>query len=372
MICVQRNGTKGTTKNNYGKNLSTGVIMRYFVIGGLQDNEIKNEKELFENACVTIGQTLCDLGHSLIVCSPFIDSADYWVLQGFINSKPKKDQIIEFHFIDNRNVRTEIEKLEARNKHIRIIKIPYPAPRMESRKSFSYSWLLCQLQALESSQIIIAIGGKVDGSANLLLLLAESKRKPVLPLAFLGGAAGNSFLRRRYELEDRFGSNYTLFSDSESIINSIKIGEQQFSFNFTKSRNDEAVPKFFISYPRARPGEADYIENLLRRRNLQVFRDESDFGAGHAIPKQIEEAIYEATVFIAVWCVEYASSPWCFDEFELALDRFDDGKIQLWIICTDGTRIVPKRARNLLYYNVSSREEIDGCILNLLEQEIDF
>ncbi|RBN36059.1 hypothetical protein DMN50_37435, partial [Priestia megaterium] len=71
---------------------------------------------------------------------------------------------------------------------------------------------------------------------------------------------------------------------------------------------------------------------LLRRRNLQVFRDESKFGAGHAIPTLIEEAIYGANIFIAVWCTEYACSPWCFDEFELALDRADAEKIELWII----------------------------------------
>ncbi|RBN36039.1 hypothetical protein DMN50_37535, partial [Priestia megaterium] len=68
-----------------------------------------------------------------------------------------------------------------------------------------YAWLLCQLQALESCQTIIAIGGKLDGSANMLLLLAESKRKKILPLSFLGGAAEQSFYRKRYELQDIFG-----------------------------------------------------------------------------------------------------------------------------------------------------------------------
>ncbi len=153
-------------------------------------------------------------------------------------------------------------------------------------------------------------------------------------------------------------------------MDSIKLGEyQKISCKSVEEQNLNP-PNFFISYPRARPGEADHIEALLRCRNLEVFRDESNFGAGHAIPKQIEEAIYAANVFIAVWCAEYACSPWCFDEFELALNRLDSGKIKLWIICTDGTRIVPTRARNLHYYTVSSRQEIEGRILNLLESEI--
>ena len=164
---------------------------------------------------MTIGKTLCDLGHSLILCSPFNDSADYWVLKGFIKNNPKENQVIEFHFVDMGSVRSEIEKLEANFKHIRINKIPYPAPNVFNSKSNSYSWLLCQLQALESCHTIIAIGGKLDGSANMLLLLAESKRKQILPLSFLGGAAGQSFLRRRYELEDKLGSNYILSTRRE-------------------------------------------------------------------------------------------------------------------------------------------------------------
>ncbi|PED91589.1 hypothetical protein CON43_01165 [Bacillus cereus] len=347
--------------------------MRYFVIGGLVGRDLKceTEKKKFENACVRIGQTICDLGHSLVVCSPFKDSADYWVLEGFKKNIPKENQVVEFHFVDSESVREEVEKLEEKLYPLRIIKIPStPSPKnLENFKSNSYSWLLCQLQALESCQKIIAIGGKLDGSANMLLLFAESKRKQIIPLSFLGGAARESFLRRRYELEDRFGESYILFQDDKKIAESIKLGEVSVSYSPIKRQSPNPL-KFFISYPRARPGEADYIETLLRRRNFQVFRDESDFGAGYAIPKQIEEAIYAANVFIAVWCAEYACSPWCFDELELALDRLESGKVKVWIICVDDTRIVPMRARDLNYYTVKKREEIEGQILKLLEQEL--
>lgn len=344
--------------------------MRYFVIGGLVDSDIKCEtdKKRFENACMTIGQELCDMGHSLVVCSPFKDSADYWVLEGFKKNNPKEGQVVEFHFVDSSPVRAEMERLEEKFNTLHIIKIPSPPPNIDNSDSSSYSWLLCHLQALESCQIIIAIGGKLDGSANMLLLFAESKRKQIIPLSFLGGAARESFLRRRYELEDRFANNYLLFHDEKKIADSIKLGEGLVSYSDTKEQNLNP-PNFFVSYPRARPGEADHIETLLRRRNFQVFRDESKFGAGYAIPKQIEEAIYEANVFIAVWCKDYACSPWCFDELELALDRLEAGKIRIWIICVDDTRIVPKRARNLHYFTVKTRNEIEGQILKLLEDE---
>lgn len=43
--------------------------------------------------------------------------------------------------------------------------------------------------------------------------------------------------------------------------------------------------------------------------------------------------------------------------------------MELWIFCPDGTRIVPKRARELIFYLVNSREEIEGQILRLLERK---
>ena len=111
---------------------------------------------------------------------------------------------------------------------------------------------------------------------------------------------------------------------------------------------------------------ADPIELILRRRGITLFRDESDFKAGSNIPIKIQEEIFKADTFIAVWCKDYACSPWCMDEIEMALDRIDS--INLWIICVDKTRIVPKRARDLLNYPVHNREELEGILLKLLSK----
>lgn len=343
--------------------------MRYFVIGGLTGDETECEKKRFEAACKSIGEALRDLGHSLIICSPYPDSADYWVFNGFTQGKPKDNSSIEIHFVDKSTVRTELTNLASYSKSFTIIKIPYPPPSDDNKESLGYAWLLCQLQALESCQAIITIGGKPNGVANMLLLLAEAKRKPIIPFSFMGGAAGQSFQRKRYELEDRLGPKYVVLQDENSIRRALELSETRFKPKSVRSSTSNPL-NFFISYPRARPSEADYIETLLRRRNIQVFRDESDFGAGYDIPTQIKEAVYAADVFIAVYCTEYACSPWCYDELELALDRHDSGKLKLWIIRIDDTRVVPSRARTLLNYYVRTREEIEGRILNLLEHEL--
>jgi hypothetical protein len=305
----------------------------------------------------------------LIICSPHPDSADYWVFSGFTQGSPKDNSAIEIHFVDKLTVRTEITNLALCSKSFTIVKIPYPPPSNDKKEYLIYAWLLCQLQALESCQAIITIGGKPNGAANMLLLLAEAKRKPIIPFSFMGGAAGQSFQRKRYKLEDRLGPKYVFLQDEKSIRRALELSETRFESKALRNSASNP-PNFFISYPRARLSEADYIETLLHRRNIQVFRDKSDFGAGFDIPTKIKEAIYAADVFIAVYCVEYACSPWCYDELELALDRHDSGKLKLWIIRIDDTRVVPSRARTLLNYYVRTREEIEGRILNLLKHEL--
>lgn len=344
--------------------------MRYFILGGITDGDYMNM--CLENACKNIGQALNNCGHSLIICSPFKDSADYWTLNGFIQNNENQHNPIEIHYVDMEPVRAEVANLELSNEEYKFNKIPHPAPINPNKESISYAWLLCQLNALESCHAVIAIGGKTDGAANMLLLLAEAKRKPVLPLTFLGGAAGLAFHRKRYELEDRLGDKYLLLQDEKCIKELIEGDEMIYALQKCEgNKMKRSDPKFFISYPRARPSEADYIETLLRRRNMQVYRDESDFGAGSDIPSKITEAIYAADIFIAVWCAEYACSPWCFDELELALDRYESCETKLWIFCVDNTRIIPKRARNLNWFNVRSREEIEGRVLDLLQLELE-
>lgn len=338
--------------------------MRFLVIGGITDSNTKeNETDKLQHYCVSIGLALREYNHSLIICSPFNDSADFWVFSGYTQGDPTKNSSIEIHYVDNSQVKAEVLYMQDKAKNYPIYKIPSPPSQGDKNKSLTYDWLLCQLQALESCQAIIAIGGKPNGSANMLLLLAEAKKKMILPIPFLDGAANQSYYRKQYELKDKLGRAFSLLQD-----------EHRFTevFNFCVKELDEPIYterdlNCFISYPRARPSEADYIETILRRRNIHIFRDESDFGTGHAIPSEITEAIHAANVFITVWCSEYACSPWCYDELELALDRQASGKMQLWILCVDSTRIIHPRARNLVSYRVNTREEVEGIILKLLD-----
>jgi len=339
--------------------------MKCLIIGGLSVEIEKKEK--FYSACVKLGESIAELGASLVICSPFIDSADYWVCKGYIESKIHPNPQVHIYYIDLPQVYDEINKLQSEFGFSSINKIPSSPPKDISQETLSYSWLLCQLKALEMCQIVVAMGGKIEGAANMLLLLAESKNKPILPLPYFGGASKNALERKRYELSDKLGDDFHNLNDLNNLKEAIISLPCLINKTSTAVEHIFRFPNVFISYPRSRPHEADFIETLLRRRNTKVFRDDSDFGAGYSIPTAIEEAIYASNIFLATWCKEYACSPWCFDEIELALDQAEKNCMEIWIFNLDGTRIVPKRARNLNIIEIKTRDEIEGKLLKLLD-----
>lgn len=343
------------------------------MIGGLpsdcRDFSSEDQKTL-ARTCRELGKQLARAGHEILLCSPFEDSADIHVLRGAADLGCALDNRVRFFFMDSPPVR---ERLNAEVSSLglhRVVRVPSPPPQMDDKQAQRYAWLLCQLNAMESSQVVIALGGNPNGAANMLLLLADGKQKSMLPLPFLGGAAKLAFDRRRYELRDRLGEAVEELQDEACIAKTSGLVEAVAARSGSGETLETDSPLFFISYARDRQGEADFVETLLRRRNVRVFRDESDFGAGHSIPSIIREAIFEANVFVVLWSSAYACSPWCFDELELALDRQAEGGLKLWILRVDETRIVPKRARDLLFYDAHSRAEIEARLLQLLAQYV--
>lgn len=321
--------------------------MKVMILGSID----KNYADEYERVCTKIATVLAKRKDTLVICSLFEDSVDYYVFKEFI----KYSEDVQLHYFDTPEANVQIEKVVENN----ILKFSYLSNSNLDRK---YSYLFCQINAMRVADVIIVIGGKIEGSASLLLLIAESNNKLVIPIISLGGAGKQYYDRNMYRIKDLLKDKFEYIgsNDVERIINSFLDNAKEYS-----AKKSE-VKHVFISYARDNPGWADQIELILRRRGISLFRDESDFKAGSNIPIKIQEEIYKADTFIAVWCKDYACSPWCIDEIEMALDRIDS--INLWIICVDETRIVPKRARDLLNYPVHKREELEGVLLKLLSK----
>jgi TIR domain len=349
--------------------------MKIFVIGGVgppdADADHAQQLSILANSMRQLGRDIVTRGHDLLVCSPFSSSADIDAVRGAAAAfGTHQTSIVEFHAPDVPGVQREIDDLTNKLSLERLHRYCYPPTADESgRVEWTYTWLLAQVSAMDRSAAIIALGGRLDKSASLLLALAESRRKHVLPLTFLNGAAGTVFQRRRYELEDRLSDQIAVLHEVERVGEVVELVEVLARDELARSLR-AGHARVFISYPRSRPAEADFVEMTLRRRNCDVYRDERDFGAGHQVHGEIVEHIHRSNIFVVIWCKEYACSPWCYDEFELALRRHKAGSLALWILRVDDTRVVPPDARDLISYSAPSRQELQSHVLELMEQAL--
>lgn len=348
--------------------------MKIFVIGGIGTEDSSADRDAqarrLEEAMACIGHDAIKMGHDLLACSPFPDSADMAAISGAeraLQALHGPSPSIEIHCPADSNVLSLLADLTGPPPHpgFRIFTHPV-SPGENGTPNWAHTWLLSQLSALEASHAVVALGGKLSGTMNLLLSLAVAKSKPILPLAFLGGAAAQWLEKLRWPLGDVIGERISALYRPEFA--SLSIGMvQELAAGRARKAGDAGRSRFFISYPRSRPAEADHIEMVLRRRRLDVYRDERHFAAGRELPHEVRAHVERANVFIAVWCKEFACSPWCYDELEFALDREKEGKTRLWILCVDDTRIIPPRARTLLNFPSATRDQTERNLLTLLE-----
>jgi len=183
--------------------------MKVFVIGGVvsrpNDQKYKPQTVVLRKSMQEVGRTLIRRGHDLLICSPHRGSADIDAFRGAAKAfTPAQRSCVEFHAPDLEDTQQELDLLIRSLPQHRIRRFIHPVSADDrGRPNLMYSWLLSQMSALVRSQIVLALGGRTDGSASLLLPIAEAQQKQILPLTFLGGAATQSFERQRNELASR-------------------------------------------------------------------------------------------------------------------------------------------------------------------------
>lgn len=338
--------------------------MRFFIIGSNKGLNAEQASR-FSTFCKNLGKELAQYPIELILCSPYEDSADKNVFNGLQEAKSVKIGL-ELHYPNQRETEDKWVKAIQRLRTVRTnhIKHPIESDISEGQK---FAWLYSQIQALNNSDVVIVIGGRLEGSASLLLRLAEAQDKDIVPIHSFEGLAQHVYFRNYYKLLDRWGENLSLLEDNGMhtvLVKEILEGTTRIS----RTRNSD--PVFFLSYSRMRPQEADFVEMQLRRRGLTVLRDENDINESVDISNAIQESIHKADVFIALWCKEYACSPWCYDELSTALKKKQQDNYSIWLLRLDETRIVHPEARKLLHFETMTRDEIEGRVSILLEKLI--
>jgi hypothetical protein len=347
--------------------------MKVLVVGGTvlkrEDSRYESHLSLVRKVGKVLGQAVVSRRHDLLICSPHKGSVDREAALGAaaILSGSRK-ALIEFHTPELEETQQELKRLTHSLPSHKFKVFRYPISADEGGcPNQTYTWLLSQFNAMSRAQVVLSFGGRVDGAASLLLPIAESQRKSVLPLTFLGGAAAQSFERQRNELTVRLGDDISLLQDKRYLKQAVSLIDSLPNRYLPGAERSEPI-RVFVSYPTHRKIDADAVELLLTQYGCEVYRDRVNFEAGRSIQGEIREYIHRANIFVAIWCQEYACSPWCFDEIEIALIRHKDHRMIPWILCFDKTPIIPRDARDLPFYEITSRIELEETLLKLLKQ----
>lgn len=319
--------------------------MRIFILGGRPDDCTEQDKDVLDDYCRRLGAAVRAAGHSVIVCSVYEGSADLPFLQGMAGAAVEGEPDVTICFPDDDQVESEVRAF-SRTLPFTLLMSPVRTPVLTSATR-PYAYLLCQLLAVDRSDVVIAVGGRSDGPVPMLLRLAESKQKAIVPVTALRGAAQSYYQSKREQY--RHQSDVLSSLDRvEDVVALLGPGAMR-----PGSLSDTI---FFISYCRRNAKQADIVENVLRRRGAALFRDEEGIAAGEDWSRRLEGELARATIFVALWSTEYACSPRCFEEMEAALGR--DPSVRIWLTRLDETEVTFPRARELNHLAGTTRARL--------------
>jgi nucleoside phosphorylase len=348
-------------------NASETRVKSIYVIGGVtgESGNEANESAALNTAAYDLGKHLADSGAQLVVCSPFPDVADHYAIRGYAESKA--NGVIQIHSPDHPDVAKQRRDLKGLERDgLKIQDWKYPGP--EDKDSWPQAWLLAQLQALEHADAVVALGGKVSKSANTLLHLAEGKGLPIIPFVFLGGAARRAFDRRDWKSLNP-GFDTSILQQRKGIEKTIEIANRLVIDRVARSAGSTQKPeKVFLSFAHQDSTLARSLEAFLKEQGIEVLIGDDQARTDQMLTASIEQAFLKSDVCVVFWSRNYALSPWCFNELNLAISQQSYGRMKLWLFNLDDSAIVPTDARKLPAISVRSREAIRRVASELLAQ----
>ena len=220
--------------------------------------------------------------------------------------------------------------------------------QIKPNDNLKFSFIFCQIKAIESCDSIIIVGGKNNGASELLMTIAIQQNISIIPVEFMGGVGKEVFQRLENNLYDIYEHHLV-----EALMNPDNIESTIISMiNNRRNVSKKSYLRVFLSYSWNCSSSADYIETILRRKvNITIFRDEHTIRKGGDIGKTITDEIKsDCDIFIGLWCKDYISSPYCYDEVHLWIK--ERGVKDLYLLRLDDTRPVWP----------SLRKEQDNCL----------
>lgn len=339
-----------------------------FVIGGAtgETDDVDAETPRLNRASLKLGAALANAGAQLLVCSPFPDSADYYTAMGYADAKA--GGVIHFHSPSHPKVEEKRALLRQTlgRPDLMIQDWNYPGPETDDGDSWFQAWLLAQLQALDKADVVVALGGKVSKTANTLLHLAEAKGLPIVPFAFLGGAARRSYERRNWSRLNP-GFDPSILHTDEGIDQAVSIANQLLVDRVKRAASGGARPKtIFISVANQDAAMGEALGRALHGQGLEAVFGDNLLEPGQMVPAAIEQGIRRSEVTAVMWSRAYAQSAWCYDELSLALSLEALGMMKIWLFNLDDSPIVHAGARKLAAMSIRSPDSLKNVVTELL------
>jgi nucleoside phosphorylase len=365
LLAVRVSSSSSRPRSGY-----TSRLRSVYVIGGVtEETEYPDyEKSELEQFCYQLGATIAKAGADLVVCSPFPDSADFHALMGYVRTGV--GHAVHLHSPRHPNVQdkdTELRAMLGPEIAQQIKNWYYPGPEVDDGDSWQQAWLLCQMMALEQADVVISVGGRVSKTANTILHLAEARRKPIVPFEFLGGASRRAFNRRNWA--DIYpGLDFLRLQDKDAVVDAMRIADYMVTASMRGAHNYSWPPKrIFVSRARLDAAFARALDAYLSSVGLSVLLGEKELPPDKMVESAIEDAVLGCDLFIVLWSRSYATSKFCYDEIELALQRYRAGELQVWIVNLDGSDIVPRGARDLPQAVAKTPHALVAVMRDLLE-----
>lgn len=325
------------------------AVRRAYVIGGVtEETDYRPFEELeFQQQCSRIGAAVAQSGAALVACSPFPDAADLHAVVGYVQAGVGGE--VHFHSPRHTQVAEKRRELAAflGETTTRMRDFDYPGP--EAEDAWSQAWLLCQIQALETADVVIAIGGRISKTANTLLHLAEAWQIPIVPFAFLGGAARRAYDRvdwvhthpsvDRHILVDKRRVGEAMSVAGQLVLDRVAVGDRAAAAGLPR--------QVFISRASTDAEFSDALAAFLTRAGVTPQLGDHAVRQERLVQPAIHDAILQSDVVVVLWSGAYARSPWCYDELEFALQRKRVGAVAVWLFNLDGSDVVLREARAL-------------------------
>lgn len=353
------------------------TISRAFVIGGVtRKNEFRTlEADYLAHLSTGIGRTLADHGIELVVCSPFPGYADISSVLGYVEGTyPYK---ITFHHPDHEDVDKEMNNLRKilgdkagyigkSFRHRRPIFSEFDDKATQDR-AWGEAWRISQINAVRNADVILALGGRTDGTAITTLTFAELNHVPILPLSVLGGAAAHIYENRDWGAYPNV--NKLHLSGNDAIHHLVSEMEALLRNSIAREpMREKKLPKsVFLSRAQEDQLLVEPLINLFQDKGIEVRMGDVDTAKGEPVEKTIEQAIRASDAFIAIWTSKYALSQWCQNELDQAFREYEHGKHFLWLINTLDEPISHRAGRQVRAPHADTPYSIRDLIAKILD-----